>query len=356
MAGQDWIEKDFYAELGVPKDADAGDIKKRYRKLARELHPDQNPGDAKAEQRFKEVGEAYAVLSDPEKRQEYDAIRAMAGGARFSAGSGGPGGGAAGGFEDLFGGLFNQGAAPGGPRARSYGPRQGGQPGGGGVPPGFEDLLGGLFGQAGAGPAGRPGAGSAPPRGGDVQATTTLDFLTAARGSTTTLRAGDGTSVTARIPAGVKDGQKIRLRGKGSSGGPGVPPGDLVISVTVSPHPVFTRDGDHVRVTLPVTFVEAALGADVEAPLLDGGTVRLRVPAGSPSGRVLRARGRGITTGTTSGDLLVTLQVTVPQRLSEEARAAVEAFAAATPDAQDGGVRADLLAAAGARDGAGARR
>ncbi len=357
MSGQDWIEKDFYAELGVPKDADAAAIKKSYRKLARTLHPDANPGDAAAEKRFKEVGEAYSVLSDPEKRQQYDAVRAMAGGARFSAGGGGRGqAGGAGGFEDLLGGMF--GAAGGGGQRARYGPGPGAGAGQG-VPPGFEDLLGGLFGQGGAG--GGPAGFGAPQRsrqGADVQASTTLDFLTAARGSTTTLRAGDGTTVTARIPAGVKDGQKIRLRGKGASGGPGVPPGDLVIAVAVTPHPVFSRDGDDLRITLPVTFAEAALGAEVEAPTPDGGTVRLRVPAGSPSGRVLRARGRGVTTAKGTGDLLVALQVVVPQRLSDEARAAVEALAAATDGAAGGaGVRADLLAAArsGAPEGGGSR-
>lgn len=352
MSGQDWIEKDFYAELGVPKDASAADVKKAYRKLARTLHPDARPGDAAAEKRFKEVGEAYSVLSDPEKRQQYDAVRAMAGGARFSAGGGGGTGPGAGGFEDLFGGMFG-----GGQRAR-YGPGPGaaggrGAAGGGagGTPPGFEDLLDGIFGQGGPG-AGFGGGPSRPRQGADVQASTTLDFTTAAEGSTTTLRAGDGTTVTARIPAGVRDGQKIRLRGKGASGGPGVPPGDLVITVTVRPHPVFTREGDDLRVTLPVSFAEAALGADVEAPTLDGGTVRLRVPPGTPSGRVLRARGRGVTTAKRTGDLLVTLQVVVPQRLSDEARAAVEAFAAAT----GGDVREDVLRAArGASGRSGAR-
>ena len=357
MSGQDWIEKDFYAELGVPKDASAADVKKSYRKLARTLHPDANPGDAAAERRFKEVGEAYSVLSDPEKREQYDAVRAMAGGARFSAGGSGAGAGT-GDFEDLFGGMFGQG---GGQRVR-YGPGQGrpgaGGAGGGSVPPGFEDLLEGIFGQGGPG-AGFGGGPSRPRQGADVQASTTLDFVTAAEGSTTTLRAGDGTTVTARIPAGVRDGQKIRLRGKGAAGGPGVPAGDLVITVTVRPHPVFTRDGDDVRLTLPVTFAEAALGADVAAPTLDGGTVRLRVPPGTPSGRVLRARGRGITTAKRTGDLLVTLSVVVPQRLSDDARSAVEAFAAATAD-QD--ARADLVRAVrgasgrGTQSGAGASR
>ncbi|MEJ5869179.1 DnaJ C-terminal domain-containing protein [Pseudokineococcus sp. 5B2Z-1] len=354
MSGQDWIEKDFYAELGVPKDASAADVKKAYRKLARTLHPDANPGDAAAEKRFKEVGEAYSVLSDADKRQQYDAVRAMAGGARFSAGGGGAAGPGAGGFEDLFGGMFGQ----GGQRAR-YGPGPGaaggrgaGAGGAGGTPPGFEDLLDGIFGQGGPG-AGFGGGPSRPRQGADVQASTTLDFTTAAEGSTTTLRAGDGTTVTARIPAGVRDGQKIRLRGKGASGGPGVPPGDLVITVAVRQHPVFTREGDDLRVTLPVTFAEAALGADVEAPTLDGGTVRLRVPPGTPSGRVLRARGRGVTTAKRTGDLLVTLQVVVPQRLSDEARAAVEAFAAATSGDD---ARGDLLRAArGASGRSGAR-
>nr|WP_299040095.1 J domain-containing protein [uncultured Pseudokineococcus sp.] len=248
--------------------------------------------------------------------------------------------------------MFGQG---GGQRAR-YG--AGPQGGGGAAPPGFEDLLDGIFNQGGPG-ASYGGGPSRPRQGSDLQASTTLDFTTAAEGSTTTLRAGDGTTVTARIPAGVRDGQKIRLRGKGASGGRGVPPGDLVITVTVRPHPVFTRDGEDLRVTLPVTFAEAALGADVEAPTLDGGTVRLRVPPGTPSGRVLRARGRGVTTAKRTGDLLVTLSVVVPQRLGDEARAAVEAFAAATADTD---ARADLLqkvrgaSGRGPQSGAGAPR
>ena len=202
MAGQDWFEKDFYATLGVPKDADAAAIKKAYRKLARTLHPDHNPGDARAEGRFKEVGEAYAVLSDPEERKQYDAIRAMAGGgARFSAGPGGASqsGGAA--FEDLFGGLFGAGAGagaggrPGDPRMR-YST----QGAGGGA--GFEDLLGGLFGAGGgAGPGFRGARG--PQRGVDLEATTTLPFRQAVEGSTITVSV-EGRRVTARIPPGVE--------------------------------------------------------------------------------------------------------------------------------------------------------
>lgn len=332
MTGQDWFEKDFYATLGVPKNADAAAIKKAYRKLARTLHPDHNPGDAVAEAKFKDVGEAYAVLSDPEQRQQYDAIRAMAGGgARFAAGPGGAGGTA--GFEDLFGGLFGAGAGtgptPGGARVRYS--TSGGQ--------GFEDILGGLFGgAAGSGGAGRPAGFRRAQRGADLEATTTLPFRQAVEGSTVTLGV-DGRKVTARIPPGVRNGQKIRLRGKGRPGEGGGEPGDLVIAVTVEPHPVFSIDGRDLRVTLPVTFPEAALGAQVEVPTLDGATVRVKVPAGTPSGRTLRVRGKGVETPHGTGDLLVTVQVAVPQRLSDEARAAVDAFAAATAEAD---VRAEL--------------
>lgn len=315
MTGQDWFDKDFYAVLGVDKKATAAQIKKAYRKKARTLHPDANANDAAAEARFKEVGEAYAVLSDPEKRQQYDAIRAMAGGARFTAG--GPGAGA-GGFEDLLGGLFGQGAQN--VRFSTGGPQSGG------APPGFEDLLG-MFAQQGAG-----GYTSTrgPRRGADVQASTTLPFVEAATGVTVTLRSADGTQVRARIPAGVRDGQKIKLAGKGRPGERGAPAGDLVITVAVQPHPVFTAAGKDLRVTVPVTFAEAALGGTIDVPTLDGGTVQVKVPAGTPSGRTLRVRGRGISTPSGTGDLLVTVQVAVPQKLDGAARKAVEAFQAAT--------------------------
>ncbi len=330
MTGQDWIEKDFYAALGVPKDADDAAIKKAYRKLARQYHPDQNPGDTAAETKFKEIGEAYAVLSDPKEREQYDAIRAMAGGgARFSAG---PGGGGAAGFEDLFGGMFG-GAAPGGGGGRvrySAGP-QGAA--------GFEDILGSMFGGGAAGGQRFGGAGfGGPQAGADVAATTTLPFRQAVEGSTVTFTV-DGRPVTTRIPAGVRDGQKIRLRGKGRPGAGGGPAGDLVVTVHVTPHPVFSVDGTNLRVTVPVTFAEAALGATVEVPTLDGTTVRVKVPAGTPSGRTLRVKGRGVRTTKATGDLLVGVQVVVPQKLSKAAREAVEAFAAET-DGQD--VRADL--------------
>ncbi|MEH3077367.1 MAG: DnaJ domain-containing protein [Quadrisphaera sp.] len=353
MAGQDWLEKDFYKTLGVSSDASQDDVRKAYRKLARTLHPDANPGDASAEARFKEVGEAYSVLNDPEQRQQYDAVRAMAGGrARFSSGGAGPSGpGGAAGFEDLFGGLFGGGAGAG-QRVRY------GAPGQGAGGPDIDDLLAGMFGGAAGrgGPAGFQAPGGAPGgrrgAGVDLDAETTLPFAEAVGGSTVTLSV-DGQPLTARIPPGVRDGQRIRLRGKGRPGPRGGEPGDLLITVHVQPHPVFTRDGDDLRVTLPVTFDEAALGAEVSAPTLDGGAVRLKVPAGTPSGRTLRVKGRGVRRGEHTGDLLVTTQVVVPQRLDGAARAAVEAFRDATAGSDGADPRADLLARA--RGAAGGR-
>src|SRR5674476_606764 len=222
MASQDWFEKDFYAILGVPADADAVAVKKAYRKLARKLHPDQKPGDKAAEKRFKEIGEAYAVLSSPEERKQYDAIRSMShGGARFT--SGGPGGSGAG-FEDVFSNLFGGGGGGGGGgNVRFNTGRGGGQPN-------IEDLLGGMFGQQGeygGGPGqqgyGRFGAAAGPRRGAEIEAQTTLSFRDAVEGATVTLSSANGSRITARIPVGVKDGQKIRLRGKGHPGDQGAP-------------------------------------------------------------------------------------------------------------------------------------
>ena len=324
MASQDWFEKDFYAILGVPKDADAAAVKKAYRKLARSHHPDKNPGDAAAEQKFKEIGEAHAVLSDPKQREEYDAIRQMAhGGARFQAG--GPGGN--GGFEDVFS-AFGGG---GGSRVRfdTGGSSYGGYPGGGDAD--INDLLSQMFGGA-AGGAGRQGQGGyagygaprGPRKGADVQATTTLPFRDAVEGSTVTLRTAEGRTITARIPAGVRDGQKIRLRGKGQPGEPGAAAGDLILTVTVQKHPVFGREGDHLTVDLPVTFAEAALGATVTVPTLDGSSVKVRIAPGTPSGRVLRVKGRGVAGKGATGDLLARVQVVVPDSLSDKAREAIE--------------------------------
>jgi molecular chaperone DnaJ len=332
VAGQDWFEKDFYATLGVAQDADAATIKKAYRKLARTLHPDANPGNENAERRFKEVGEAYSVLSDPEQRQQYDAIRTMSrGGARFAPG----GAGGTGGFEDLLGGLFGGGGSSG---AGGRGQRVRFSTAGGAGNPDLEDLLGGMFGAGGG--YGGYGAARGPRRGEDVNAATTVSFREAVSGATVKLRKPDGGTITTRVPPGVRDGQRIRLRGKGGAGDQGAPAGDLMITVHVTPDPVFGRKGDDLTVTVPVTFDEAALGAQVDVPTLDG-TVRVKIPAGTPSGRTLRVKGRGVTNGKTTGDLRVTLQVAVPRKLTDEARAAVEAYAAATKGDDP---RADLMA------------
>jgi len=337
MASQDWFEKDFYAILGVPADADSAAIKKAYRKLARTLHPDQAPGDAAAEKRFKEIGEAYAVLSSPEDRKQYDAIRSMShGGARFT--SGGPGGGGAG-FEDVFSNLFGGGGGRGG----RGGNVRFGTGGGGGGQPNLDDLLGGMFGQQGQQGYGGFGPTAGPRRGQDLEAHATLSFRDAVQGSTVTLRTADGARITARIPVGVKDGQKIRLRGKGNPGDQGAPAGDLMLTVQVEPHPAFGRDGFDLTVDLPVTFAEAALGATVSVPTLSGDAVKVRIAAGTPNGRVLRVKGRGIAAKDHTGDLLAKVSVAIPRRLSDKAREAVEVLRAEQADTDP---RADVFARA----------
>jgi len=308
MASQDWLEKDFYATLGVAKDVSDAELKKVYRKLARQHHPDSNPGDAAAEARFKEISEAYSVLSDADSRREYDQLRALgAGGARFA-----PGGAGAGSFEDLLGDLFAN-------RARSSG--HGGE---------FDDLLGGLF---GGGAGARGGFGHrGPVRGADYTASTTLDFQTAINGETVRLQGPSGKPINVKIPAGVADGQKIKLRGKGQPSPNGGEPGDLVLTVTVKPHPVYTREGMNLRVIVPVTFVEAALGATIEVPTLSGERVKVKVAPGTPNGRTLRIKGKGVQTTKGTGDLLAELQVAVPSHLSGKAADALRAFAATLPD------------------------
>lgn len=316
MASQDWLDKDFYQILGVSKTASDAELKKTYRKLARTYHPDSNPGDAAAEAKFKEISEAYSVLSDAEQRAEYDQIRAMgAGSARFTAGGGGGQG-----FEDVFGGMF--GGAQRGGQHFSY------QQGGG---QNFDDIFG-MFGGAQRGP--QPGR--------DVQASTTLDFETAVQGKTVTLQAPSGT-VKVKIPAGVSDGQKIKVRGKGEPSSNGGQPGDIILTVAVRKHPVFEREGHNLRLKLPITFSEAALGATVEVPTLGGDPVKLKVQPGTPSGRVLRVKGRGVKTAKATGDLLAEVQVVVPAHLSAEARAALEAFRDVEPNENP---REDLLARA----------
>ncbi|WP_425863039.1 DnaJ C-terminal domain-containing protein [Arthrobacter sp. TWP1-1] len=320
MASQDWAEKDFYKILGVSKDASEADIKKAYRKLARKYHPDTNSGDPQAEKTFKDVSEAYSVLSSKEDREQYDAIRAMGGGARFSAGGAGHNGG--GGFEDVFGDLFGGGRSA---------PRSNPGFGSSGLPPEFADLFGG------GGGGGFGGFQPQPTKGADRSASTTISFGGSINGTKIALREPNGDVIDVRIPAGIKDGQKVRVKGKGQSGAAG--PGDLMVTVNVKAHEFFVRDGDNIRVHVPVSFPEAALGADISVPTLTGDTVRLRVPAGTPSGRTLRVKGAGVKTKKGDGDLLVTIDVAVPQKLNKEAEEAVRAFAAAT---EDGNPRAAL--------------
>ncbi len=308
MASQDWFDKDFYAVLGVSKDVSEADLKKTYRKLARQYHPDSNPGDAKAEAKFKEISEAHSVLSDPEMRREYDQIRAMGSGARFTAGGQGSGG-----FEDVFSMFGNRGTYQG---------------------TSFEDLLGGMFGGS------NQGFRTGPTAGRDVTASTTLDFVTAIKGETIKLQPAGGAPINVKIPAGVSDGQKIKLKGKGEPSHDGGAPGDLVLTVTVRKHPVFERDGLNLRVEVPVTFAEAALGATVSVPTLGGEPVKLRVAAGTPGGRILRVKGRGVTTAKGTGDLLAEVQVAVPGRVPDDAAAHLRAFEAAMPQENP---RAELL-------------
>jgi molecular chaperone DnaJ len=323
LASQDWVDKDFYAILGIAKDASDADIKKAYRKLARQHHPDTNSGNSASEKKFKDISEAYSVLSDPDERQQYDAIRAMGGGARFA--PHGAGSTANGGFEDLFGGLFTGGG----------GRHSGGFSTAGGIPPEFADLFGGGF---GGGPAGYQ---RAPQKGADRTATTSISFAGSIRGTTIGLREPDGEVIDVRVPAGIKDGQKVRVRGKGQYGPAGN--GDLMVTVNVKPHDFYTRDGDNLRIHVPVTFPEAALGADIEVPTIDGDHVRVRVPAGTPSGRTLRVKGRGVKTSKGAGALLVTIDVAVPKNLNKDAEEAVKAFASATAGAN---VREGLAAKA----------
>jgi molecular chaperone DnaJ len=322
LASQDWVDKDFYAILGIAKDASDADIKKAYRKLARQHHPDTNSGNAASEKKFKDISEAYSVLSDPDERQQYDAIRAMGGGARFAPGGAGGGNG---GFEDMFGGLFTGNA----------GRHAGGFSTSGGIPPEFADLFGGGFG------GGQTGFQRGPQKGADRTATTSISFAGSIRGTTIGLREPSGEVIDVRVPAGIKDGQKVRVRGKGQPSPAGN--GDLMVAVSVKPHEFYTRDGDNLRIHVPVTFPEAALGADIEVPTIDGEKVKVRVPAGTPSGRTLRVKGRGVKTSKATGDLLVTIDVAVPKNLNKEAEAAVKAFAEATSDAD---VRQGLAAKA----------
>lgn len=379
MSTKDWIEKDYYKVLGVSKDAKPEEIKKAFRKLARQYHPDQNKHVADAEAKFKEISEANSVLSDPEKRKEYDEARSLFGGGGFRF----PGGGGAS-AEDLFGGVGDA---------------------------GLGDIFGNLFGAS----SGMRRTSRGPRRGSDIEGEVTLDFADALRGTSVSLQTtseqacatcrgtgarpgtqpkvcracqgsgmqssnsggvfavsepcrecrgrgmvvedpcpscqgnGRGQStrtMTVRIPAGVSDGQRIRIKGKGGAGENSGAAGDLYVLVHVRPHSIFGRKGTNLTVTVPVTFAEAALGAEIQVPTLDGGPVRLRIPAGTPTGRTFRVRGRGVKggNGAKDGDLMATVEVAVPKELSEDAKAALADFQAklGQPDP-----RAELFGAQG---------
>ena len=294
MAAKDLYEKDFYKVLGVDKKATADEIKKKYRSLARDLHPDKNQGDSALEEKFKAVSEAYDILSDAKKRAEYDEARSLfeRGGFRAPTGGGNFQGGD---FSDIFGG---------------------GNP---------QDIFANLFGGAGM----RRG----PRKGQDLQTESTITFKESIFGTTLELKLnsdGKSQNISARVPAGVNDGAKIRVKGKGAQGEAG--PGDLFILLSVKPHPIFSRKGENLLLTLPVTFAEATLGADIKVPTLSGEDVTVRLAPGTPTGRVLRVKGRGITKGHTVGDLLVTIDVQVPRRVEGEALDALKKFDELTKD------------------------
>jgi molecular chaperone DnaJ len=386
VSTKDWLEKDFYKVLGVSKTAEADEIKKAYRKLARQYHPDSNSGDAKAEAKFKEISEAYDVVGDVKKRKEYDEARRLFGSGGFRM----PGGGAAGGqgFGFDVGDLFN---------------RSGANTGSGGL----GDILGGMF-SGGGGRATTTTSAARPRRGADIETDASIGFAEAVNGVTVALKmtsdapcktcrgtgakygtvpkvclkcegtgmqtsvqggvfamtepcteckgrglvvdepcetchgSGRGQSsrtMQVRIPAGVQDGQRIRLKGKGAAGERGGPPGDLYVTVHVQPHRIFGRQDEHLTLTVPVSFTEAALGAEIKVPTLDGLPVTVRIPAGTGNGSKLRVRGKGSARRDgTKGDLLLTIDVRVPNELNEEQRTKLKEFSssAAQPDLRAG--------------------
>ncbi len=369
MAPQrEWFEKDYYAVLGVSESATKSEITKAYRKLARESHPDQHPGDDAAEERFKAISAAYDVLGDAEKRKEYDEVRRMGPMGGMGFGGGGAGGGQSFRFEDLgdlgdlFGGLFNRGGGGRGGRAqRSPSGPQRGTDLQSELHLSFDDAVAGvttavhLTSEAACTRCNGVGAepGTTPVACGNCGGRGVLDdnqgFFSFSqpcpacqgRGSLiekpcTTCR-GSGVEhrpreVKVRVPAGVKDGQRIRLKGRGGPGRNGGPPGDLHVVVHVAAHPLFARSGDDLTITVPVTFAEAALGAEILVPTLEGDPVKIRIPAGTRSGKVFRIPGRGVESKARAGSLLVTVEVAVPAKLSKDERKAIETLASVSKE------------------------
>ena len=326
MASENWLTDDFYKALGVSEDASESDIKKAYRKLSRKYHPDLNPGDAAAEKKFKEISEAYDVLSDKKQREEYDQIRRYGAAGMGGFGGGGFGGGSYTGYPgaDAFGGFSN---------------------GGAGI--NIDDLLGGLFGGSAGGPrrsagftsadfggmggGGFGGAQHAAPE--ESTTSTRISLAQAYTGANVTVFLPDGSHTEARIPAGIKDGQKVRLRGKGLRGG------DLKVTVRVSDDSVYSREGNNLVMRAPVTLAEAVDGAVIEVPLPDASTVKLRLAPGQV-GRRLRAKGRGFKAKGGDGDLLVIPEIVLPTELSAEAQEAFDKFVKLAPQENP---RKDLL-------------
>jgi len=372
---REWFDTDYYAVLGVPKNADPSEIKKAYRKLAQQHHPDARQGDPGAEERFKEISAAYDVLGDPEKQKAYDRVREM-GASGF--GVGGPGGGRAAGWpgaggwpggvryeqvdvddlSDLFGGLLGG----GGRRARRAGARRGADLETS-VTISFDEALAGttvpirVDGPATCsrcrGTGAEPGTSpiTCPTCSGTGEIAENQGFFSMARPCPTC--AGTGRivetpcaqcgrsgverrtrTIRVKIPAGVRDGARIRLAGKGEPGRGGGPPGDLFVKVAVEPHPTFGRRGDDLTVEVPITYPEAALGANVQVPTMNG-PVTLKVPAGTPSGKTFRVRGRGAPRKGGRGDLLATVRVDVPKKLSREEKDLMRKLAEASPAPRD---------------------
>jgi len=369
----DWATKDFYKELGVAKTATADEIKKAYRKLARAHHPDSHPNDTAKHERFKSVAEAYDVIGDPEKRKKYDHARELfASGRGFPAGGSGFSGGVniddllrdraggGGGFGDLFGDFIGFGG--GGARRQQPRPARGADLETS-TRISFADALDGMTVSLPvasdtacatcSGTGGKPG--TSPHR---CPTCDGAGFVVASVGGAFSMNetcpacggrqlvydeacptchgSGRGRSartIRAKIPAGVKDGQRIRLRGKGGPGERGGPAGDLYVTVKVTPDRVFGRKGEHLTIDVPISFAEAALGATVKVPTMGGPPVTLKIPPGTPNGRTFRVRGKGAPKPDGArGDLLATVEVQVPAHLSDEAREALESYAAATAD------------------------
>lgn len=327
MASENWLTDDFYKTLGVSEDASESDIKKAYRKLSRKYHPDLNPDDKQAEKKFKEISEAYDVLSDKKQREEYDQIRryGASGMGGFGAGAGGfgggngyttftTGGGAGINIDDLLGGLF--GGSAGGSRRRSAG---------------FTSADFGGMGGGGMGSGGFGGAQHAAPK--ESTTSTRITLAQAYTGANVTVFLPDGSHTEARIPAGIKDGQKVRLRGKGLRGG------DLKVTVRVSEDSVYSREGNNLILRAPVTLAEAVDGAVIEVPLPDASTVKLRLAPGQV-GRRLRAKGRGFKAKGGNGDLMVIPEIVLPTKLSAEAQEAFDQFVKLAPQDDP---RKDLL-------------